>query len=157
MPAILDSGSNICIFPDSVVQAIAKGFPSARKSKRFRNLYEVDCSERSNKGTVDFTFGETAIRVAFKDFILSNSIMGDTCFLGMTSGKSKFESTVSYSKHTDKLTAGVFLGSTFLTSAYVVHDLENWNIHIANSQDCGSDIVVIDENLDSIDSVVGKC
>lgn len=133
MPAILDSGTNICIFPGSVVQALAKGFPSARKSKRNISLYEVDCSERSNKGTVDFTFGETVIRAEFKDFILSNSFMGDTCFLGMMAGNSKFESIVSYSKHTGKLIVGVILGSTFLTSAYVVHDLENRNIHIANS------------------------
>lgn len=49
------------------------------------------------------------------------------------------------------------LGDTFLRAAYVVYDWDNRNIHLANSADCGSQLVAIGKGPDAVPILTGGC
>lgn len=49
------------------------------------------------------------------------------------------------------------LGDTFLRAAYVVYDWDNQNIHLANNEDCGSNLLAIGKGPDAVPSVAGDC
>ncbi len=49
------------------------------------------------------------------------------------------------------------LGDTFLRAAFVVYDQDNNNIHLAESADCGSNLVAIGKGADAVPSIVGAC
>ncbi|KAM6485614.1 acid protease [Trichoderma sp. SZMC 28011] len=46
---------------------------------------------------------------------------------------------------------------TFLRAAYVVYDWDNRNIHLANSADCGSQLVAIGKGPDAVPILTGGC
>jgi hypothetical protein len=78
-PIFLDSGSTFCNFPTSLFNNLVADFPGATFDPT-AEVYIVDCSLRSQAGTIDFGFGELTIRVPYSDFILQYS--ATTCVLG---------------------------------------------------------------------------
>ncbi|TQS32109.1 hypothetical protein Golomagni_07585, partial [Golovinomyces magnicellulatus] len=123
-PVLLDSGYTVSALPTKHFQKILKAFPSAYKDEN--GQWNVDCKvAESTKGSVNFKFGKTVIKVPFKDFIWQQPSYG-TCALGVMEDN---EFPV--------------LGDTFLRAAYAVFDWDNKNIHLANNEDCGSNLVKI--------------
>jgi yapsin 1/2 len=122
--ALLDSGTSLTFVPQDVMQAILPVFSSAQYNSNF-GYYTVSCSDSSNEGYFTFEFGFAAIKVSLAEFIVP---VGDgTCALGfLPSGDATYT-----------------LGDTFLRSAYVVYDLVNNQVGLAQSSFNGyaSDVV----------------
>ncbi|KAK4229253.1 aspartic peptidase domain-containing protein [Podospora fimiseda] len=133
-PVYIDSGSAFSTLPGSIVNNIIAAFPSAVLNEP-SGLYQVDC-EGPEDVSVDFTFMDTTISVPYKDFIYNT---GNICFLGVKEGDN----------------SKAALGANFLRAAYVVFDQNNRNIHLAQTGDCGSELVPIEAGADGIPSVNG--
>ena len=84
---LLDSGYTISALPTAHFNKILEAFPSAEKSSN-SNQYTVDCNVANTKGSVDFKFGKTVIKVPFEDFIWQQPDF-DTCVLGVMEDNSK--------------------------------------------------------------------
>jgi hypothetical protein len=78
-PIFLDSGSTFCNFPTSLFNNLVADFPGATFDQSAA-VYIVDCSLRSQAGTIDFGFGELTIHVPYSEFILQYD--ASTCILG---------------------------------------------------------------------------
>ena len=128
LPVILDSGTSITLVPDSILNPIISGI-GAINSDELQGLV-VPCSQACSSATFNFGFGGNggpSIAVSFAELLdpiylddgsLATLKNGETiCRFGMASGG-----------------PGPFLfGDTFLRSAYVVYDLTNNQIGIAQT------------------------
>lgn len=135
LPVFLDTGSTLSYFPANVVQQLLKGFPGAKRDAN--GNYLADCSLRNQDASVDFKFGNTVIRAAYKDFIYAFN--ANTCVLGFTEEAQKM----------------YILGDSFLRSAYVVFDQTNKELAIAQADDCGTHLVAIGPG--PAGPLVGEC
>jgi hypothetical protein len=133
-PVLLDSGTSVSYLPGSIVNELVKAYPSANLTE---GVVVVDCDVLKSNDTIDFKFGSTFINVRMADFILRNE---GSCALGILQN--------------DKMPV---LGDTFLRAAYAVYDFDNRNVHLANSVDCGSNLVAIGKGPDAVPSVTGDC
>lgn len=138
----LDSGGTLSMLPSSIVRPLAAAFPGAQNVGG--GQYTVPCSAMNQTGFVDFGFGskgttEKVIRVPFKEFVWF--VEPGLCALGLMEGGSGTN----------------VLGDTFLRAAFVVYDQDNNNIHLAESADCGSNLVAIGKGADAVPSIVGAC
>ena len=128
LPVILDSGTTITYLPDSIMNPIMSGI-GAINSDELGGLV-VPCSQACSSATFNFGFGGNggpSIAVSFAELVSPISLddgsqptlkNGETiCSFGMASAGT-----------------GPFLfGDTFLRSAYVVYDLTNNQIGIAQT------------------------
>ncbi|KAL2148893.1 hypothetical protein VTH82DRAFT_1579 [Thermothelomyces myriococcoides] len=135
-PVLLDSGYTLSALPRPIMQKLVAAFPSAQYDSG-SNTYIVDCADVGRGGSLDFTFGWKTINVPYDEFIWRPS--SNTCILGA------FEDDFPV------------LGDTFLRSAYAVYDWDNRNIHLAQSDYCGSNLVAIGKGPDAVPSIVGEC
>ncbi|KAH7390254.1 aspartic peptidase domain-containing protein [Cadophora sp. MPI-SDFR-AT-0126] len=133
----LDSGGTLSMLPASIVRPLAAAFPGAQNVGS--GQYTVPCSAMNQTGFVDFGFGEKIIRVPWKEFVWF--VEPGLCALGLMEGG---EGTN-------------ILGDTFLRAAFVVYDQDNHNLHLAESADCGSNLVAIGRGKDAVPSVAGDC
>ncbi|CAI4035051.1 hypothetical protein SMKI_12G1890 [Saccharomyces mikatae IFO 1815] len=113
IPALLDSGTTLTYLPETVVALIADEI-GAQYSYRL-GYYVLDCPSDDSTQIV-FDFGGFHINASLSSFILST---GSTCLLGI----------IPTSDNT-----GTILGDSFLTNAYVVYDLDNLEISMAQAQ-----------------------
>ncbi|EGR52517.1 uncharacterized protein TRIREDRAFT_119876 [Trichoderma reesei QM6a] len=138
--AVLDSGSTITLLPDAVVQELfdeydvlnIQGLP----------VPFIDCAKANIKdATFNFKFDGKTIKVPIDEMVLNNlaaasdEIMSDPSlskFFKGWSGVCTFGmgSTKTFGIQSDEF---VLLGDTFLRSAYVVYDLQNKQIGIAQA------------------------
>ena len=87
---------------------------------------QVDCSARNAPGSVDFTFASKTIKVALRDFIVvTSTFVSDGSPAACALGISLETKTTDY-----------ILGDSFLRAAYVVHDLTNNQLLLAQSANC---------------------
>ncbi|KAL2062368.1 hypothetical protein VTL71DRAFT_6634 [Oculimacula yallundae] len=143
LPVFLDSGGTLSLLPPSIVRPLAAAFPGALNVGS--GQYTVPCSAMNQTGFVDFGFGSGAeqkiIRVPWKEFVWF--VEEGLCALGVMEGS-----------ETDGIN---ILGDTFLRAAFVVYDQDNQNLHLAESADCGSNLIAIGRGKDAVPSVVGAC
>jgi len=107
--ALLDTGTTFILLPDTLAESIwaelgavvTNGFPY------------IECSMASSNITVDFIFTGITINVPLSQIIDPNPGQTD-CILGLLSNSED-----------------IVLGDTFLSSAYVVFDLDNKQAHLA--------------------------
>lgn len=124
IPVLLDSGTTYTYIPSSLYQNLASEIGVQYVS----GTSVVACSLRDYNGTVDFNFSGFQINVPFSELVVDAfDIYGDSitfddgeqlCFFGI------FPETSSDGSYV--------LGDTFLRSAYVVYDLDNAEISLAN-------------------------
>ncbi|KAJ4289523.1 hypothetical protein N0V90_010852 [Kalmusia sp. IMI 367209] len=117
---LLDSGSSLMYLPDNVASALWEAYGATYDSSQGAAF--VDCDLANEEGSLDFTFSSDGptISVPVDELVL---VMGyqrgePVCILGI--GPSGDSISV--------------LGDTFLRSAYVVYDLENNQIALAQTQ-----------------------
>jgi hypothetical protein len=112
--ALLDSGTSLTLVPQDVLQAILPLFTNPQYNSD-DGYYTVPCSDSSNGGYFTFEFGFAVIKVSLAEFVIP---VGDgICALGfLESGDATY-----------------ILGDTFLRSAYVVYDLVNNQVGLAQS------------------------
>ncbi|RDL31190.1 Acid protease [Venustampulla echinocandica] len=127
--AILDSGTTITLLPDSLAQLVNEELGATYYGRLGATI--VPCALANNDGTLDFGFagpGGPIIRVGVSDLILP---------LTLTNGQRP-----KYSNGQDACQLGVeaagdlpiLLGDTFLRSAYVVYDMVNNRIALAQTK-----------------------
>jgi hypothetical protein len=167
--AILDSGSTICLLPDAQVSKIHTEFDIVSIQGVLAPF--ADCAWRGDKGkdySFDFKFGSKTIRVPLREMVVNafddvqDQIMSDpstarlfgdwegVCIFGIGS-TANFGFTES-----DDFT---LLGDTFLRSAYVVYDLANEQLGLAqaNLDSDETDIVEIKSgDLPKVKGVEGQ-
>ncbi|KAH8878607.1 acid protease, partial [Thozetella sp. PMI_491] len=137
--AILDSGSTLTRLPPYLHHAIAQSIPTSQLLSGNSGLYTVNCSMMDVDATVDFKFGGKVIQVAYKDIIYIGGYQ--FCLVGTVPAQDDF----------------YILADSFLRAAYVVFDIDQMNIHMAQAADCGTNIMAIGSGADAVPSVVGEC
>jgi hypothetical protein len=117
VPVLLDSGSSLMYLPDNVVRSLYTTFDAQYDSSQGAAF--VDCSLADQTGSLDFNFSGVIITVPINELIIVAAVSRGQpiCILGIgLAGDS-----VSV------------LGDTFLRSAYVVYDLANNEISLAQT------------------------
>lgn len=116
--AVLDTGCAYSVLPDEVANDMYAVLNATWDA--VDKHASVPCTSRNLNGTFDFTLGGskgTTIQVPFREMVIQN---GEVCEVGV-----------------DKLSTAnglpVILGDTFLRSAYVVHDLANKQMALAQA------------------------
>lgn len=116
LPVLLDTGTTLSYLPSSIISKFARDFNATTHSD---GTLEVDCSVASEYGTVDFKFDGETIQVPFQEFIVE---VGRSCYVGALPSDAMLP----------------VLGDSFLRSAYVIFDIDNSAIYLAQGADCGS-------------------
>jgi len=116
-PALLDSGSSLMYLPDNVVTSIYNSIGAQYDSSQGAAF--VDCSLANSDATIDLTFSSPTIRVAMSELVIVAGYQGvePICILGISPAG---DSTP-------------VLGDTFIRSAYIVYDMTNNEISIAQT------------------------
>jgi hypothetical protein len=114
---LLDSGSSLMYLPDNVASALYSTFNAHYESSQGAAF--VDCALGNQQGSLDFTFSGPVISVPINELVIAAGYQrGEPiCILGI--GPSGGSVSV--------------LGDTFLRSAYVVYDLTNNQIALAQT------------------------
>ncbi|KAI0128885.1 aspartic peptidase domain-containing protein [Xylariales sp. AK1849] len=144
LAVLLDSGSSLTYLPDSWVEQIYTATDAQYDASE--GAAYVPCSLASDTRTLDFTFTSPQIKVGMNELVLD---------LVTTSGKRP-----TFSNGVTACLFGIapagsgtnVLGDTFLRSAYVVYDVSNNEISIAqtNFNATGSSIQEIGTGTDSV-------
>ncbi|KAF7192095.1 putative aspartic-type endopeptidase OPSB [Pseudocercospora fuligena] len=122
----LDTGASLSYLPDDTTQAIWD-----RLGAQYLEEYGVaiaDCSLAATDDTIDFRFSDDlTIQVSMREMVipLSTGLGFDVCFVGVLPAARSPLSTSDRQY--------LILGDTFLRSAYVVYDLENNEISMAQT------------------------
>ena len=116
---LLDSGTSLTYLPNDVTNSIYSAVGAKYDSSR--GIAYVSCSLANNAQTLDFTFSSPTISVSLSELVLqtssSNGQGSSTCAFGIAPAGSSTP----------------VLGDTFLRSAYVVYDINNNQISIAQT------------------------
>lgn len=120
LAVLLDSGSSLSYLPDSMTEAIYEAV-GAQYDASSNSAY-VPCSLASNTKTLDFTFSSPIISVSMAELVIPYSIGPSpdgtpACLFGIAPSGSSTS----------------VLGDTFLRSAFVVYDLANNEISLAQT------------------------
>ncbi|KAM0323263.1 hypothetical protein ACHAQA_008854 [Verticillium albo-atrum] len=150
--ALLDSGTTYTYLPDDMVDELYEIY-SVTYDKNTSNAY-VECSLQSQDSPVVFSFSGANITLSMAELVLDAQTYAEGGSMTGQQGICVFgilpESSMS-------LTSPI-LGSTFLRSAYVVYDLENNQISLAQARwDVGtaSNIVEIGKGPDAVPQATG--
>ena len=162
--AILDSGSTISLLPDDQVQELWDEFGVLSFSDVLAPF--IDCAYAGSKGDgyiFEFRFSGKTIRVPMEEMVID--AYGDllayfkqdpdlaeyfndwegVCMFGVGS-------TADFGIETDQFT---LLGATFLRSAYVVYDLDNKQLGLAQANLNATDADVVDISKGDLPQVSG--
>jgi hypothetical protein len=137
VPVLLDSGSSLMYLPDEVVRSLYSAFNAEYDGAQGAAF--VDCDMANQQGSLEFTFSGVTISVPYDELVVvagQNNRGQEVCILGISpAGDSPS-----------------VLGDTFLRSAYVVYDLENNEISLAqtNFNATGSSIQEIQSGDDGV-------
>jgi hypothetical protein len=123
---LLDSGSSLTYLPNAMTSAIYDSVGAQYDSTQGAAF--VPCTLRSNTSTLDFTFTAPTIKVPMDELVLD---------IASTTGH-----PVTFANGVPACLFGIapagtgtpVLGDTFLRSAYVVYDLQNNQISIAQTR-----------------------
>lgn len=112
MPALLDSGTTLAYFPEDLLQLVAGSMGADYDSSL--GYYTMNCIDDASSKFV-FDFGGFHITSPISNFL--SQVSANQCALTI--------GTSSYGK--------IILGDVFLQNAYVVYDLENLEISMAQA------------------------
>ncbi|CCF56867.1 hypothetical protein KAFR_0B05710 [Kazachstania africana CBS 2517] len=131
IPALLDSGTTIVYFPETLLELVADQLGASYSDEL--GFYAMSCVSSSDDTEFVFDFGGFHITVPLSDFLIR--VSGSECILAMAAQDDE----------------SIILGDYFLTNAYVVYDLENYEISMAqaNYDSEDEDIEVISSTVPS--------
>lgn len=122
---LLDSGSSLTYLPDAITESIFTAV-GASYSSSVGAAY-VPCSLANNDTTVDFTFTSPTISVAMRELVLeTSSTTGEP--LTFSNGERACLFGIAPAGSSTSV-----LGDTFIRSAYIVYDLANNEISLAQT------------------------
>ncbi|CAN6600954.1 hypothetical protein TRVA0_001S09626 [Trichomonascus vanleenenianus] len=127
--AVLDSGTSLTYVPEAIAAKIAKQFGGTWDSSA--GVYFIDSVPSES---VTYTFGSTQVSIPPSELALNATLFENNPPKPYALSISRSDTTDGYN----------LLGDTFLRSAYVVYDLTNNEISVAQaSYASGSDVVAI--------------
>ncbi|OBA22588.1 acid protease [Metschnikowia bicuspidata var. bicuspidata NRRL YB-4993] len=115
--ALLDSGASLTYLPGAILDGFASLLGAYMNSSE---AYTINCEKASDRIFTVFYFSGARIKVPLSDLIFR---LGSSCYLGILELPSDQLSGASYA----------ILGDNFLRSAYVVYDLEEYEISLAQA------------------------
>ncbi|EXJ62641.1 hypothetical protein A1O7_03079 [Cladophialophora yegresii CBS 114405] len=123
---LLDSGATLTYLPNDIVQEIYNSVQAVYQSDV--GAAYAPCALASSSATIDYTFSGVTIKVPYNELFLS-------------AGTNNFGQPITFSNGDEACLFGIapaqsgmaVLGDTFLRSAYVVYDLENNEISLAQT------------------------
>ncbi|KAF2866840.1 aspartic peptidase domain-containing protein [Massariosphaeria phaeospora] len=139
-----DAATVLSTFPESLFHTIGQNFPRTTLPQKSQGqvYYTIPCDDIP-EGTLDFTFIKTTrISVPLADFVLYEPSIGQ-CILGMA----------PMGQSGELFHFG--LGTLVLQSIYLVVDVDNKNMWIGQSDNCGSSVVQMKKGEDSSLQVEG--
>jgi hypothetical protein len=150
IPVLLDSGSSLTYLPNDIASALFKLF-GAKYDTRSEVAY-VPCSLAKSGTSLDFTFSNPVIRVPLEELVIDPGPRSDGNRLTFQDGSPACIFGISGSGRSTNV-----LGDTFLRSAYVVYDLDNNEISLAqtNFNSTKDSIKEISKGPDSVPDATG--
>ncbi|CAI7629081.1 unnamed protein product [Penicillium glandicola] len=138
---LLDSGSSLTYLPDALVQEIYNDLDVTYESDS--GIGYVECSMAEKNITISYTFSSPTIDVAISEMVI------DVGGLYFRNGKRACVFGIVPAG-----TSTAVLGDTFLRSAYVVYDLANNEISLANTNfnTTENDVLEIGTGTDAVPS-----
>lgn len=117
IPALLDSGSSLMYLPNDITQSIYDSVNAQYDESQGAAF--VDCSLGNSDDTIDFTFSSPTIRIPLNELVIvAGTDRGqEVCILGISPADGSTP----------------VLGDTFLRSAYVVYDIAQNEISLAQT------------------------
>lgn len=151
VPVVLDSGSTFNNLPPSLVASMNKklnGFYDGRLG-----IDVVPCDAKNSDDFMTFTFSGIDIKVPMNEMVLDPSFLG----MGQLTDDSGTQMCIFGVAPLDGDDDQAILGDTFLRSAYIVYDLDNNEVSIANANmnSSKSNIVEIGTGSDAVPSATG--
>jgi len=125
-PVLLDSGSSLTYLPDTLAQDLFNQV-GAQYDNQQQAAY-VSCSLMNNDSTVDFTFSSPTISVPMTELVINPGTNPDGSAVTFDNGTPACIFGISPAGQSTPV-----LGDTFLRSAYVVYDLANNQISLAQT------------------------
>ncbi|KAI0868296.1 aspartic peptidase domain-containing protein [Hypoxylon argillaceum] len=155
IPVILDSGTTLTYLPPRVARRIYQAYNAVDDSTNTGLVY-VSCELLSSEKdtTLDFQFGGTngpLIRIPIDEIVLDN--VKGYISIGLDVPTLPFDDICSFG--IQPLSDIYLLGDTFLRSAYVVYDLSNKKIALAQANLNGTESNVIEITASGIPLVSG--
>ena len=115
IPALLDSGTTLTYLPRAIVSTLVSLLGGTLTLSGF---YSVKCSYNTRSAYLVFNFSGVRIRVPLADLILNQ---GSQCYLGVMAQSADRISGLPYA----------ILGDNFLRNAYIVYNLEDYEISLS--------------------------
>jgi len=141
LPVLLDSGSSLMYLPDNVAQSLYKTYKATYDTRQGAAF--VDCDLANQQGSLEFTFSGPTISVPLNELVVvvGYSRRQPVCIFGVSPAGDSI----------------AILGDTFLRSAYVVYDLQNNQIALAqtNFNATKSSIAEIVKGADGVPNASG--
>jgi hypothetical protein len=128
IPALLDSGTTYSLLPQDVADAITAGLGATADGSGYTY---VPCSYRESNVSLIYTFGGldgVNVSVPLSE-IIAEQLGDDSAYSDGTPACS-----LNLDGSGDDSDTGVILGDSFLRSAYMVYDLENFVVAIAQAK-----------------------
>jgi hypothetical protein len=133
LPVVLDSGTTLTYLPSPVVKQIYATFDAVDDTNNTGLVYvNCDLLSRQKDTTFDFRFGDSSgplVRVPMDEMVLDN--VKGYVDIGLILPDLPFDDACSFG--IQSLSGYYLLGDTFLRSAYVVYDLSNKKIALAQA------------------------
>jgi hypothetical protein len=125
-PVLLDSGSTLTYLPNAITQEIYDAVNAVYQPSM--GAAYAPCSLASSSATIDFTFSGATIKVPYNELFLP-------------AGTNQFGQPITFQNGEEACLFGIapanggmaVLGDTFLRSSYVVYDLSNNEISLAQT------------------------
>ncbi|SMQ54356.1 unnamed protein product [Zymoseptoria tritici ST99CH_3D7] len=118
----LDSGASLTYLPEDITDRIYSEVGATYDARYGINI--VDCNVANQNGTMDFVFSNITIKVPMSEMVVPYANFGaqELCVFGVLP-------TITSSLGNEY----IILGDTFLRSAYVVYDMTNHEISLAQT------------------------
>lgn len=144
--AILDSGTTDTVLPKLQAVAIANALGAVGKKNDTGsgNNQLVDCKRRNENVTLDFVLGGKKVYIPIANFIADEEFSKDE-LNNMDDAARAFSKICTLRISSAENVDGLYFGDSFLRSVYVVHDVDNKMIGLAqaNLQSTKSNIIEI--------------
>lgn len=128
VPALLDSGTTLIVVPYDIAFTMASALNATYSSDE--GIFILDCPAEDDDKIFYFNFGELKIKIPLSNFILAAEDGKDYCGFGVLPSDDTW-----------------ILGDSFLKSAYVVYDLDNYSISLGQTIfNSGSSVKIIKNN-----------
>ncbi|RYP75330.1 hypothetical protein DL771_002426 [Monosporascus sp. 5C6A] len=147
--AMQHSDVELSWLPPDLVNTIAAHFGLIRTEDDDYDWYIVPCSYKNVTGSLDLKFGDLAVSVPYGDLIIQNDAISDylkgECYLSVMPRNVTEDGEIFW------------LGQNIMGHLYTVYDQESRALWLAKYQDCGSEVIEITKDENSIAGINGQC